>query len=166
MASDHSFDIVSEVDLNEMHNAIVQAQKELIQRFDFRGTAAAIEDLDKKEKSVTIKADNDIQLEPVIQVLVSKMIKRNIDPKALDRQKLEHATHNTVRMVLKLKNGIDRDTAKSLQEQIKSLGLKVRPQIQGESLRVVAPKLDDLQAVMAHLRAKPPAIAIQFNNFK
>jgi uncharacterized protein YajQ (UPF0234 family) len=166
MASDHSFDIVSEVDLNEMHNAIMQAQKELVQRFDFRGTAALIEDLDKKEKSVTVKADNDIQLEPVIQVLVSKMIKRGIDPKALDRQKVEAATHNTVRQVLKLKNGIDRDTAKALQKQIQELGLKVRPQIQGESVRVVGAKLDDLQAVMAALKAKPPAVAIQFNNFK
>jgi uncharacterized protein YajQ (UPF0234 family) len=166
MASDHSFDIVSEVDLNEMHNAVVQAQKELVQRFDFRGTAAAIGDLDKKEKLVTIKADNDIQLEPVIQVLVSKMIKRGIDAKALDRQKLEFATHNTVRMVLKLKNGIDRETAKALQKQIQELGLKVRPQIQGESVRVVGAKLDDLQTVMAHLRAKPPEVAIQFNNFK
>ncbi len=149
-----------------MHNAIVQAQKEIVQRFDFRGTAAAIGDLDKKEKSVTIKADNDIQLEPVIQVLVSKMIKRGIDPKALDRQKLEAATHNTVRMVLKLKNGIDRETAKALQKQIQELDLKVRPQIQGESVRVVGAKLDDLQAVMAALRAKPPEVAIQFNNFK
>ena len=166
MASDHSFDIVSEVDLNEMHNAIVQAQKELVQRFDFRGTAAAIGDLDKKEKSLKVLADNDIQLEPVIQVLVSKMIKRGIDAKALDRQKLEAATHNTVRMVLKLKNGIDRETAKGLQKQIGEMGLKVRAQIQGEAVRVVGAKLDDLQAVMAALRAKPPEVAIQFNNFK
>jgi uncharacterized protein YajQ (UPF0234 family) len=164
--ADHSFDIVSEVDLNEMHNAIVQAQKEIIQRFDFRGTAAAIEDLDRKEKSVKVKADNDIQLEPVVQVLISKMIKRGLDPKALDRQKLEAATHNTVRQVIKLKNGIDRDSAKALQKQIQDLGLKVRAQIQGDALRVVGAKLDDLQAVQAALRAKPPAIAVQYNNYK
>ena len=164
--ADHSFDIVSEVDLNEMHNAIVQAQKEIVQRFDFRGTAAAIEDLDQKEKSVKVKADNDIQLEPVVQVLISKMIKRGLDPKALDRQKLEHATHNTVRQLIKLKNGIDRDNAKALQKQIQELGLKVRAQIQGDALRVVGAKLDDLQAVQAALRAKPPAIAVQYNNYK
>jgi uncharacterized protein YajQ (UPF0234 family) len=166
MASDHSFDIVSEVDLNLMHDAIMQAQRELVQRFDFRGTAANIGDLDKKEKSVTVKADNDIQLEPVIQVLISKMIKRGIDPKALDRQKIEAATHNTVRQVLKLKNGIDRETAKALQKQIQELGLKARAQIQGDAVRVVSPKLDDLQAVQAAIRAKPPAIAVQFNNYK
>jgi uncharacterized protein YajQ (UPF0234 family) len=115
---------------------------------------------------VKVKADNEIQLEPVVQVLVSKMIKRGLDPKALDRQKLEHATHNTVRQLIKLKNGIDRDNAKALQKQIQEMGLKVRAQIQGDALRVVGAKLDDLQAVQAALRAKPPAIAVQYNNYK
>lgn len=166
MASDHSFDIVSEVDLNEMHNAIMQAQREIVQRFDFRGTSAAIEELDKKEKLVTVTADNEPHLEAVIAVLVSKMIKRGLDAKALDRQKIEAATHKTLRQKIKLKTGIDRETAKALQKQIQELGLKVRPQIQGEALRVVSAKLDDLQAVQAALKAKPPAVAIQFNNYK
>jgi uncharacterized protein YajQ (UPF0234 family) len=166
MASDHSFDIVSEVDLNEMHNAIMQAQKEIAQRFDFRGTSAGIGELDRKEKSVTLTADNEPHLEAVIQVLVSKMIKRGIDAKALDRQKVEAATHKTVRQVLKLKNGIDRETAKALQKQIQELGLKVRAQIQGDAVRVVGSKLDDLQTVQAAIRAKPPAIPVQFNNYK
>jgi len=166
MPQDHSFDIVSEVDLNEMHNAIMQAQKEIVQRFDFRGTAAAVGELDKKEKAVTLTADNEPHLEAVLAVLVSKMIKRGVDAKALDRQKIEAATHNTVRQVVKLKSGIDRDTAKTLQKQIQDLGLKVRCQIQGETLRVVGPKIDDLQAVMANVRAKPPAIAVQFKNLK
>lgn len=166
MASDHSFDIVSEVDLNEMHNAIMQAQREISQRFDFRGTSAAVEELDKKEKLVTITADNEPHLEAVIQVLTSKMIKRGIDARALDRQKTEAATHKTLRQKIKLKNGIDRETAKALQKQIQELGLKVRAQIQGEALRVVSSKLDDLQAVQAALRAKPPEVPIQFNNYK
>jgi uncharacterized protein YajQ (UPF0234 family) len=166
MASDHSFDIVSEVDLNEMHNAVMQAQKEIGQRFDFRGTSAAIADLDKKEKLVTVTADNEPHLEAVIQVLVSKMIKRGIDAKVLDRQKVEAATHNTLRQKIKLKSGIDRDSAKALQKQIQELGLKVRAQIQGEALRVVGAKLDDLQAVQTAIRAKPPAIPVQFNNYK
>src|SRR5215470_2251314 len=108
MASDHSFDIVSEVDLNEMHNAIMQAQREIGQRFDFRGTSAGVGELDKKEKSVTVTADNDVHLDAVINVLISKMIKRGIDARALDRQKVEAATHKTVRQTIKLKNGIDR----------------------------------------------------------
>ncbi|HVX85709.1 MAG TPA: YajQ family cyclic di-GMP-binding protein [Phycisphaerae bacterium] len=166
MAADHSFDIVSEVDLNEMHNAIMQAQKELSTRFDLRGTSAAIGELDKKEKLITVTADNEPHLEAVVTVLISKMIKRGVDPKALDRQKVEAATHNTLRQKVKLKSGIDRDTAKALQKQIQELGLKVRAQIQGDALRVVGAKLDDLQAVQAAIRAKPPEIAVQFNNYK
>jgi cyclic-di-GMP-binding protein len=166
MASDHSFDIVSEVDLNEMHNAIMQAQREIGQRFDFRGTSAGVGELDKKEKSVTLTADNEPHLEAVLAVLTSKMIKRGIDARALDRQKTEAATHKTVRQVIKLKNGIDRETAKSLQKQISDLGLKVRAQIQGDALRIVGPKLDALQAVQAAIRATPPKIPVQFNNYK
>jgi hypothetical protein len=144
----------------------MQAQREIGQRFDFRGTSAAIQDLDKKEKLITITADNEPHLEAVLQVLISKMIKRGLDAKALDRQKVEAATHKTLRQKIKLKNGIDRETAKALQKQIQELGLKVRAQIQGEAIRVVSAKLDDLQAVQAAIRAKPPEIAVQFNNYK
>jgi uncharacterized protein YajQ (UPF0234 family) len=166
MASDSSFDIVSEINMPELDNAIMQAQKEIIQRYDFKGSSASISDYDKKEKLITITADNEPQLEAVLQVLISKMIKRGVDAKSLDRQKLEAATHNTWRQKIKLKSGIDRDTAKALQKQIKELGLKVNPSIQGEALRVSSPKKDDLQAVMAALRAKPPGIPIQFNNYR
>jgi len=166
MASDHSFDIVSEVDLNEMHNAVMQAQKEIAQRFDFRGTSAGIGELDKKEKTVTVTADNEPHLEAVLNVLTSKMIKRGLDARSLDRQKIEAATHKTVRQLIKLKNGIDRETAKALQKQVQDLGFKVRAQIQGEAVRVVGAKLDDLQAVQAALKANPPAVPVQFNNYK
>jgi uncharacterized protein YajQ (UPF0234 family) len=163
---DHSFDIVSEVNLFELDNAITQAQKEIAQRYDFRGSSASIAEVDKKEKLVTITADNEPQLEAVVTVLISKMIKRSVDPKTLDRQKVEAATHKTLRQKIKLKSGIGREDAKAIQEQIKGLGLKVRAQIQGEALRVVGAKLDDLQAVQAALKAKPPAIPVQFDNYK
>jgi len=166
MASDSSFDIVSEVNLQELDNAIVQAQKEISQRYDFRGSSAGVSALDTKEKIITLTADNEPQLEAVVQVLISKMIKRGVDAKVLDRQKLEAATHKTIRQKAKLKSGIDRETAKALQKQIKDLGLKVNASIQGESLRVSSPKKDDLQAVMAAIRAKPPAIPVQFNNYR
>ncbi len=166
MSADSSFDIVSEVNLQELDNAVVQAQKEIITRFDFRGTAAGVGALDKKEKLIVLTADGEPQLEAVLQVLVAKMTKRGVDPHCLDRQKLEIATHNTVRQKLKLKSGIDRDTAKALQKQIKELGLKVNASIQGDSLRVSSPKKDDLQAVIAALRAHPPAIPLQFNNYR
>ncbi len=168
MASDHSFDIVSEASTSTrctMRSCRPRRKSPLAVRFP-RGTSAAIEELDKKEKLVTILADNEPHLEAVIQVLQSKMIKRGLDAKCLDRQKLEAATHKTVRQKIKLKTGIDRETAKALQKQIQELGVKVRAQIQGEALRVVGAKLDDLQTVQAALRAKPPAVPIQFNNYK
>jgi uncharacterized protein YajQ (UPF0234 family) len=94
------------------------------------------------------------------------MIKRGVDPKCLDPQKVEEATHKTVRQKVKLKSGIDKDTAKTIQKAIKDLKLKVNVQIQGEALRVVGAKRDDLQAVIAHLQATPQGVPLQFNNFR
>ena len=164
--ADSSFDIVSEINLQEMDNAVNQAQKEIGTRYDFKGTAASISELNRKDKELTLTADGDTQLDAVKKVLVEKMIKRGVDPKCLDPQKLEEATHKTVRQKIKLKSGIDKDTAKSIQKSIKDLKLKVNASIQGEALRVSGSKKDDLQAVMAHLRANPPEIPLQFNNFR
>jgi uncharacterized protein YajQ (UPF0234 family) len=166
MASDSSFDIVSEINLQEMDNAVAQAIKEVITRYDFKGSAASISELNRKDKELTLTADADSQLEAVKRVLVEKMIKRGVDPKCLDYQKTEQATHKTVRLKVKLKSGIDKDTAKTIQKTIKELKLKVNASIQGEALRVSGSKKDDLQAVMAHFKANPPGIPIQFNNFR
>ena len=165
MPSDSSFDIVSELNLQEMDNAITQAQKEIGTRYDFKGSAAAVE-FDRTNKELTLTADGEAQLEAVRKVIIEKMIKRGVEPKAMDPQKLEAATHKTVRQKVKLKSGIDKDTAKTIQKQIKELKLKVNASIQGEALRVSGSKKDDLQAVMAALRAKPPGIPLQFNNFR
>jgi len=166
MAQDPSFDIVSEINLQEMDNAVGQAIKEIITRFDFKGTAASISELNRKDKELTLTADADPQLNSVKQVLVAKMIKRGVDSKCLDYQKLEQATHNTVRQKVKLKSGIDKDTAKEIQKTIKDLKLKVNASIQGDALRVTGAKKDDLQAVMAHLKANPVGIPIQFTNYR
>lgn len=163
--ADSSFDIVSEINLQEMDNAVNQAQKEIGTRYDFKGTAASIE-FNRKDKELTLTADGEPQLESVRKVLVEKMVKRGVDPKALDPQKLEQATHKTVRQKVKLKDGIDKDTAKTIQKSIKELKLKVNASIQGEALRVSGSKKDDLQAVIAHLKANPPGIPIQFNNYR
>jgi uncharacterized protein YajQ (UPF0234 family) len=165
MPSDSSFDIVSEIDLQEMDNAINQAIKEISTRYDFKGTAASVE-FNRKEKELTLTADAEQQLESVRRVVIEKMIKRHVDPKAMDPQKIEQATHKTVRQKVKLKDGIDKDTAKSIQKTIKELKLKVNASIQGEALRVSGTKKDDLQAVIAHLKAHPPEIPIQFNNYR
>ena len=149
-----------------MDNAVVQAQKEIGTRFDFKGSAASVSELNKKDKEIVLLADGEPQLDAVKQVLVAKMIKRNVDPKCLDYQKLEQATHKTVRQKAKLKSGIDKDTAKSIQKSIKDLKLKVNASIQGEALRVSGSKRDDLQAVIAYLKKNPVGIPLQFNNFR
>jgi uncharacterized protein YajQ (UPF0234 family) len=166
MASDSSFDIVNEINLQEMDNAVQQAIKEVITRYDFKGTAASISELNKKDKELTITADAEGQLEVVRKLLVEKMVKRKVDPKALDPQTFEHATHKTVRQKIKLKSGIDKDAAKLIVKTIKDLKLKVQASIQGEAIRVSGAKKDDLQAVMAHLKAHPPELPVQFNNFR
>lgn len=166
MPSDASFDIVSEINLQEMDNAVHQAIKEIITRFDFKGTAASVSELNRKDKELTLMADAEPQLESVKRVLVEKMIKRGVDPRCLDYQKLEQATHNTVRQKVKLKSGIDKETAKTIQKGIKDLKLKVNASIQGEALRVSGSKRDDLQAVIAHLKANPPGIPLQFTNYR
>ncbi|MGH7213397.1 MAG: YajQ family cyclic di-GMP-binding protein [Tepidisphaeraceae bacterium] len=166
MPQDSSFDIVSEINLQEMDNAINQAIKEITTRYDFKGSAASVSELDRKNKELTLTADAEQQLDAVKKVLIEKMIKRGVDPKALDYQKLEQATHNTVRQKVKLKSGIDKDTAKTIQRAIKDLKLKVNASIQGEALRVTSSKKDELQAVMAHLRANPVGIPLQFTNYR
>ena len=165
MPSDSSFDIVSEINLQEMDNAVNQAVKEITTRYDFKGTSASIE-FNRKDKELTLTADGEPQLESVRKVLVEKMVKRGVDPKSLDPQKFEQATHKTLRQKVKLKSGIDKDTAKQIQKGIKDLKLKVNASIQGEALRVSGSKKDDLQAVMAYLRANPVGIPLQFNNYR
>jgi len=165
MAADSSFDIVSEINLQEMDNAVNQASKEITTRYDFKGSAASLA-FDRKNQELTLTGDAEPQLEAVRKVLIEKMIKRGVDPKAMDPQKLEQATHNTVRQKMKLKSGIDKDTAKQIQKKIKELKLKVNASIQGEALRVTSAKKDELQAVIAALKADPPEIPIQFTNYR
>src|SRR3954449_7757142 len=149
MPSDNSFDIVSEINLQEMDNAVNQAVKEIITRYDFKGTAASIE-FNRKDKELTLNADGEPQLESVRKVLVEKMVKRGVDPKSLDPQKFEQATHKTIRQKIKLKSGIDKDTAKTIQKQIKDLKLKDTARIGGKAVRVSGGKKDDLQQVIAN----------------
>ncbi len=163
--ADSSFDIVSELDLQEMDNAVNQAIREITTRYDFKGSSASIA-FDRKAKELTLTADGESQLEAVRKVIVEKMIKRGVDPKAMDPQKVEEATHRTLRQKVKLKSGIDKDTAKAIQKTIKELKLKVNASIQGEALRVSGAKRDDLQAVIAHLKANPPGVPLQFNNYR
>ncbi len=163
---DFSFDIVSEVNLQEMDNAVNQAIKEVITRYDFKGTAASISELNRKDKEITLCGENETQLETVKQLLIAKMIKRGVEPSVLDGQKIEPATHNSLRQKFKLKEGITKEISKEIQTTIKGLKLKVNASIQGDALRVSSAKKDDLQAVIAHLKANPPEVPLQFKNFR
>jgi len=164
VADNHSFDVVSEINHVEMHNAVTQAQHELTVRYDFKGTRATIE-FNKKDNALTLTADHKGQLETVIQILKEKMAKRGVAVNAIRRGKLEEATHDSVRETLTLHVGIETDDAKKIVKQIKGLGLKVQSQIMDEKVRVTAKKIDELQSVIAYLKENGPEYPLQFVNF-
>ena len=164
MADNHAFDVVSEINQVEMHNAVDQAQRELAVRFDFKGTHASIE-FNKKDNNLTILADHKGQLDTVVQMLKEKMAKRGVAVNALKRGKLEEATHDTVRETLSLHIGIETDDARKIVKQIKQLGVKVQAQIMDNKVRVTGKKIDELQSVIAHLKEHGPEYPLQFVNF-
>lgn len=164
MADNHAFDVVSEINHVEMHNAVQHAQHEIAVRYDFKGTRAALE-YDKKANTITITADHKGQLDAVLMVLKEKMARRQVPLNALKRGKIEEASHDTVRETISLHTGIDSDTARKMVKDIKGLGLKVQAQIMDNRLRITGKKKDDLQAVIAFLREKGPDIPLQFTNF-
>src|SRR3989344_1938462 len=153
MADEFSFDIVSKVDLQEVENAVNQANKEMTTRFDFRGSVSKI-DFDKKAPSLTLFSDDEGKLKGVVDILQNKFIKRNVSLKALDYQKLEPAEKATVRQVVKIKQGIPTDKAKEIVRIIKDAKIKVTPSIQAEQVRVTSKSKDDLQTTMNLLRGQ------------
>lgn len=165
MADTHSFDIVSKLDLQELDNALNQARKELQQRYDLKSSNSEIL-FNEKEMLITLESADEFSLKSVIDILQSKMIKRNISIKALDFGKIEPATQKTVRQKVKLKQGIDRDTSKKITIAIKDMKLKVQAAVQGEEVRVTAKAIDDLQTVMQKLKAMDLNIPLQFTNYR
>jgi len=165
MADKFSFDIVSEVDMQEVDNAVNQSKKELGQRYDFRGSKSSI-DLDREKKTITLIADDDFKLRAVKDVLSTKLAKRGVSLKSLTFKDPEKAFEGTLRQIVEIAAGINQEKAKELVKIIKDLNLKVQTQIEGEKLRVNSPKKDDLQAVIAHLRSIDFSLALSFNNFR
>ncbi|MBL4647464.1 MAG: YajQ family cyclic di-GMP-binding protein [Gammaproteobacteria bacterium] len=159
-----SFDIVSEVDNHEIANAVDQANREIDNRFDFKGVTATIE-YESKANEITISTESDFQLQQLSDILENRLIKRNIDPQSLDYQE---ATVNvqTAKQVAKVKQGIDKDAAKKIIKRIKDQKFKVQTAIQGEQIRVTGKKRDDLQTTMAFLKEQELDIPVQFNNFR
>ena len=165
-SKDHSFDVVSEVDMQEADNAVQQAKKELEQRFDFKGSNSSIE-LDKANKTVTLKTENEYRLKTLIDLLQTKCVKRGVSLKSLQFGKLETGMiGGSVKQVITIQNGIPSEKAKEITKSIKESRLKVQAQIQSDQVRVQSPKIDDLQAVIAYLKQKDFNIDLQFVNFR
>jgi hypothetical protein len=164
MASDFSFDVVSKLDLQEVENAVNQANKEIQTRFDFKGSVSRM-DWDKKEV-ITLFSDDEQKLKSVIDILQSKLIKRGISLQALDYQKLEPAERATVRQPVKIKQGIESEKAKAIVKTIKDAKLKVQASIQGDQLRVSSKSKDDLQSTITFIRGQDFGVPLQFTNYR
>ncbi len=160
-----SFDIVSEVDLQEVDNAVNQANKELAQRYDFKNSKSSIA-YDRKEKKITLLADDDYKLAALTDILATRMAKRNISLKSLKFNDPEKAFEGYLRQAVEICTGIDKEKAKELVGIIKGLGLKVQTQIEGEKIKVSSPKKDELQAVIAHLKALNFSLPLGFCNYR
>jgi uncharacterized protein YajQ (UPF0234 family) len=164
MADDFSFDVVSKLNLQEVENAVAQANKEIQTRFDFKGSVSRME-WDKKEL-LTLYSDDEQKLKSVIDILQSKLVKRGVSLQALDYQKIEAAEKATVRQPIKMKQGIESEKAKAIVKAIKDAKLKVQASIQGDQLRVSSKSKDELQATMNFLRGQDYGLPIQFTNYR
>lgn len=160
-----SFDIVSEVDLQEMDNAVNQANKELAQRYDFKDSKASIA-YDRQEKKITLIADNDFKLRALTDILVTRMAKRGISIKSLKFNPPEKAFEGYLRQSVDICCGIDKEKAKELVGIIKKLNLKVQTQIEGEKIKVSSAKKDELQAVIVHVKGLNFSIPLNFCNYR
>ncbi|HET8929796.1 MAG TPA: YajQ family cyclic di-GMP-binding protein [Acidimicrobiales bacterium] len=159
-----SFDVVSEVDLQEVRNAVDQASREVANRFDFKNAQASIE-LD--DHTITLRAVSEDRLNALRQVLEEKLVRRKVSLKAVDYAKVEDASGGSARQVVSLTAGISSDKARELNKAIKALGIKgVQSQTQGDQLRVTGKKRDALQDVIAALREGDHGIPLQFENFR
>ncbi len=159
-----SFDAVLDPNLVEVKNAVEQAAKEIGTRFDFKGSSARV---DLKDKEITVFADSDFQIGQVLDLLIAKLTKRNVDVRFLDRSaKVEKIGGDKVKQLLVVKSGIDSETAKKLQTVIKQSKIKVQASIQGDTVRVAGTKRDDLQAAMALIRKEIADQPLSFNNFR
>ena len=159
-----SFDTVLEPNLVEVRNAVDQSSKEIGTRFDFKGSSAKVE---LKDKEITLYADSDFQLAQVMDILMLKLTKRSVDARFLDTSaKLEKIGGDKVKQLVKVKAGIDSETAKKIQQLIKASKMKVQAAIQGDMVRVTGTKRDDLQAAMAAIRKDVTDVPLSFDNFR
>jgi cyclic-di-GMP-binding protein len=159
-----TFDVVSELDMQEVRNAVDQAQREVSTRFDFKNTGSSVE---LKESTIELATESDSRLQALTQVLEEKLVRRKVSLKALDFGKVEEATKGTVRQTVTLRMGISSDKAREIGKFLKDLNLKgVQHQVQGDQLRVTGKKRDDLQTAIAAMRDHDFELPLQFTNFR
>ena len=158
-----SFDTVLEADLVKVKNAVENTAKEIATRFDFKGTSASIE---LKDKDITLIGDSDFQLDQITDILRAKLTKAGVDIRFLDIGKVEKIGGDKVKQVCKVRNGIEAEQAKKIQQMIKGSKLKVQASIQGDAVRVTGAKRDDLQAAMAQIKSEISDFPLSFNNFR
>ncbi len=165
MADEHSFDVVSKVDMQEVLNAVQQAEKELSQRFDFKGSKSKIE-LRKEKSEIEVTSDDDMKLKSVLDILQNKFVKRQVPLKSISYGKVEPAAGSTVRQLITLQQGIATEKAKELVKLIKDTKLKVQTEIQKDQLRVRGKNIDDLQAVIKLLKEKEFDFHLECINYR
>jgi uncharacterized protein YajQ (UPF0234 family) len=165
MAQENSFDVVSKVDLQEVQNAVQQASKEIVTRFDFRGSKSKIE-WNEKELALTLTSDDDHKLKSVVDILETKLVKRGVAVKSLDFQKVEPAAGATVRQIVKIQQGIPIEKAKAIVKAIKDSKIRVQASIQSDQVRVAGKSRDDLQSVITLLRGEDFGLPLQFLNYR
>ena len=164
MAKDSfSFDIVSEIDMAEVTNALDQARREVGTRFDFKGTDTSIE---RDENLIEIRSTTEDRLKAALEVVKDKMVRRDISLKALAPGPIQPAARSTYRMSIHLNHGISEEKARELTKFVKGLGTKVQSQVQGEQVRITGKKKDDLQSVMKAVKEKDFGLPLQFTNFR
>ncbi len=165
MASEHCFDVVSKVNLQELRNAIAQAEKEIATRFDFRGSSAGVF-YEESSGALKVTGDHQAQLRGVVDVVETKLAKRGVSLKAFVWEKAESLPSGSMKQQAKLQQGLSSEQAREITKAIKDLGLKVQPRIDGDSVRVAGKQLDDLQAVMQALRGRDFGAPLQFENYR
>ena len=160
-----SFDIVNEINAQEVDNAVNNTLKEVSTRYDFKGLHSEVV-FHKKENRISMVAAESMKMKAMKEMLIKNFIKRGMEPKALEYGEEEGTSQGHVKMNVTIKEGIDKETAKKIVKEIKNLKLKVQPAIQDEQVRVTGKKIDDLQEVIQHLKAKSFGIPLQFTNMK
>lgn len=165
MADIHSFDISASVDMMEVKNALEIAKKEVANRFDFKGLKAEIE-LNEKDKTITLISSSDSKIEALKDIVISKLIKRDIPPVALSQKSIENASGGNVKSILKLNDTLDSDNAKKITKAIKDAKIKVNASIRGDEIRVESKSIDELQSVIKLVKGLNLELPLSFKNLK